>query len=158
VPGSESGSTADDKERALEAVLEALERARKLGEEKLRGGELELRKVDGFFRMYSEVEFSIGLGKFLLEEKNSVGIFREISVSKKNDPQTMPLGRLRDRVKAIDSDLEYAEYSFETGSTRAALETARRARDELKMLVLANRKILPRSWKNQSPASTNSAE
>ncbi len=52
----------------------------------------------------------------------------------------MPLDQLKERIKAIDSELEYAEYDFETTPSERGLESGRKARDELKMLILGNGK------------------
>ena len=130
------------RKRLLKLTLEAMSRARNLLSEGLQDEE-EIRKIGLIRRAYFDVEFSIGLGRFLVKNsKTKIGKLRYVVVSKKNNPLLMPIDLLKERFNAIIIDLEFAGYDFETAPSERGLESARKARDELKMLILVPRKRL----------------
>ena len=130
----------EGREQVLKLILEAISRARKLLAEIL-VDESKIRKIELIWRIYFDVEFSVGLGRFLVRNANAfVGKYRKVVVSKKNDLLSMPLAQLKERIRAIDSELECALYDFETSPSERGLEFGRKARDELKMLILGSTK------------------
>ena len=126
----------------LDTVVSSLSRAREILYEMISSQD-GMRNADLLWEAYSSVELSIGIGKLLFPPpaKMQGGVFAEISVSKNYDPQSMPAERMMSLLNAIRSDLEYAQYQVESGNGRAGIESARKARDSLKMLLLARRKV-----------------
>ncbi|HZW57214.1 MAG TPA: hypothetical protein VFF30_13065 [Nitrososphaerales archaeon] len=130
----------DDKLSPHDAVVGALNRARDIID-KMVVDPQKAHDADLLWESYSEVELSIGIAKFLYPPKREeVGTFREIAVSKNNDPQSMAIEKLITHLSEIRSELEFAQYNMESGRSNEGLQSARKARDTLKMLLLAHRK------------------
>jgi len=103
--------------------------------------EAKIRDIDLIWKVYAKVELAIGIGKYLVTQEDRLGRLNELRSSITNDPAIMPLDTLKKNLLQCESELEYAEYDFETtGGTQAGLQAARRCRDSLKSLLLGHRK------------------
>ena len=123
----------------IKIVLEAMSHARKRLSAALEEGRC--RDINLLWRTYMDVEFSIGIGKFLVKEtEGKLGMKRKIVISKKKDPLQMSPENLDVTIRAIDHELQKAEIGFQVMPSEDAIESARKARDELKMLILSSGK------------------
>ncbi len=121
-------------------ILELVRQSRKLLAVLLQD-ESKAREIDALWDIYSNVEISIALARFAFEKYGSqIGVFKDLTISSKNDPSTLPLNALKQRLEKIDSSLEFAEYGFESANELKAIDSAREARDALKELLIGHRK------------------
>jgi hypothetical protein len=122
----------------MEFVLSSLNDARtKLAKMRL---EDKLRSPDEIWEAYCDIEQAIEVSKFVFGLHNRLGVARTLRVSAKNDPETIPLGELAEKYGVVDSSLVSACEAYKKGNAEFAIDLARRARDELKILLLGNRK------------------
>ena len=84
---------------------------------------------------YCDVEQSIELSKFVFNLNSCLGKIRALPASKKNAPESMPTAELMARCRMIDSFLVSATAQYQNGNGGSGIEFARRARDELKILL-----------------------
>ena len=96
-----------------------------------------MRDVDLIWNAYVNVELSIGIMKFIVGSPR-VGKKRKLVASKKNDVLLLPAEQLKAKIELINHELEECEHEFAVGSTEHGLTIARKARDELKLLLLGS--------------------
>jgi hypothetical protein len=99
-----------------------------------------LRDMSEIWEVYCDVEQAIEVSKFLFGLHARLGNIRALSASVKNDPTTIPLNDLIAKFRFVDSALESAIKEYNIGNGEAAIELARRARDQLKNLLLGKKK------------------
>ena len=129
---------AGQQSKGMQFVLSSLEDARKRlahldTEEKI-------RNTSEIWEAYCDVEQAIEVSKFIFDLHERLGKIRSLKVSTKNDPKSIPLEELRARYRFVNSTIASAVDAYRHGRGEEAIEFARKARDELKILLLGRRK------------------
>ncbi|MHB1867488.1 MAG: hypothetical protein ACYCPP_00910 [Nitrososphaerales archaeon] len=129
---------AGQQSQGMQFVLSSLEDARKRlahfdTEEKL-------RNTSEIWEVYCDIEQGIEVSKFVFNLHERLGKIRPLKISTKNDPKSIPLEELRARYRFVNSAIASAADAYRRGSGEEAIEFARKARDELKILLLGRRK------------------
>jgi len=124
--------------KGMQFVLSSLEDAQKRlarfdTEEKL-------RNTSEIWEAYCDIEQAIEVSKFVFNLHGRLGKIRSLKVSTKNDPKSIPSGELRSRYRFVNSAIASAADAYRHGRGEEAIEFARKARDELKILLLGRRK------------------
>jgi hypothetical protein len=98
------------------------------------------KKMDEIWETYCDIESAIAMSKLVFGANNKLGVTRKISVSGKFDPMIMSWGEFRAKLVEVDSNLSLARSRFQHGSAEDAIELARKARDELKIMLISHRR------------------
>ncbi|MDA4111832.1 MAG: hypothetical protein OK439_04795 [Thaumarchaeota archaeon] len=99
-----------------------------------------IRDVEEIWEAYCDVEEAIAISNFKLGVFDRVGKTRKLTISFKDDPSKMPEQDLRKRFISIESNLSAAKENFEKGMGDEGAELARRARDDLKKMLIGHEK------------------
>jgi len=120
--------------KGIEFVLSSLGEAR----EKLASmdSEEKLRNSSRIWEVYCDIEQAIEVSKFVFGLHDRLGAIRTLRVSGKDDLRTSHIDVLSAKYKLVNSEIASAEKEYEMGNGESAIEFARRARDELKVLLL----------------------
>lgn len=130
----ESKSRANEIDSVLLSLSNARNRLTRMLESKNFRDPIEIWEV------YCDVEQAIAASKFAYGSSVRSGKIRALVASIKNDPATIPLNELIIRYNLVDTAIAsaLAEYSNENGES--AIEFARKARDQLKILLAGRKK------------------
>jgi hypothetical protein len=96
--------------------------------------------VSELWEAYCDLEQSIEISKYVFDMAESIGIYRKLVASIKNDPATLSPDELAKRFKRAQSNIDYALEAFAQGRGKEEVEFARKARDELKIMLLGRNK------------------
>ncbi|MGI0090623.1 MAG: hypothetical protein ACREBS_02840 [Nitrososphaerales archaeon] len=107
---------------------------------KMKNVEEFLRDLDEVWEAYCDIEQAIAISKFVFRSPAKLGKIRKLQISSKCDPLVIPADELRSKYEFADSNLVAAGEQLKEGNGEKGIELARRARDELKILLLSNRK------------------
>lgn len=125
---------ADKPSQASEFVLSSLDTARKrIMELKT---ETQLRDINTIWETYCDIEQSIEVSKYLFKLHDRLGTYRRLTASAKNNPVTLPKQTLISIYESVDSSVVSAAKAVKDGRGLEAIELARHARDQLKVLLL----------------------
>lgn len=102
--------------------------------------ESRLREVDEIWETYCDIEQSIEVSKFIFKLHSSLGKRRKLVASSKNDPATLHLTTLARIYEKVDALVVSADIATREGRGENAIELARDARDQLKILLLGQAK------------------
>ena len=133
----EKASKAETK--GIEFVLSCLSEARK--KPASMNSEEKLRNTLRIWEAYCDIEQAIEVSKFVFRLHDQLGTIRTLEISEKTNPETTPVDELATKYRLANSDIESAEKACEKMNGESAIEFARKARDELKILLLGERKI-----------------
>lgn len=122
----------------LENLLSFLDSAKKRSNESR--SLKKIRGMDYIWEMYCDVETAVLLSKFVFKELPKLEKLRKLSFSNKDDPEKIPYDQLLRRYDLIESEIDVARSDFSSGKEVDGLEHARRARDQLKIMLLGIRK------------------
>ncbi len=131
----EKASKAETKR--IEFVLSSLSEARK-GLANM-DSEEKLRNASRIWEVYCDIEQAIEVSKFVFSLQVQVGTIRALKVSGKNDLGTISIDDLSAKYRLVNSDIISAEKACEMGNGESVIEFARKARDELKVLLLGEK-------------------
>ncbi len=122
----------------LEYVLSSLREARnRLGK---MDSEEKYRDASEIWEALCDVEQAIEVSKFVFHLHDRLGKVRTLTVSSKNSPATLDLDELKSRYRFVESALVSADIAYREGKAEDAIEWARKARDQLKILLLGKYK------------------
>jgi len=113
-------------------LKESRNRLRRLSEEN------RFRDVDEIWEAYCDVEEAIAIANFVLGAFDSVGKIRKLTVTLKDDPTSMLEADLRKKFSSIEMNLVAAQERFSKGMGDEGTELARRARDDLKIMLIGH--------------------
>jgi hypothetical protein len=99
-----------------------------------------LRDMDALWEAYSDLESAIGLSKFVFYIPLKAGTFRRLTVSKEADPRVVPDKELERKYSIVESGIVTAQTLLTGNSVEEGIELLRKARDELKAMLLSARK------------------
>ena len=102
--------------------------------------ESRLRDLDDIWEAYCDIEQSIEVSKFLFKLHNRLGRHRKLVASARNDPAVIPLTTLAKIYVKVDVFVASADKATREGRGGDAIEFARSARDQLKLLLLGQAK------------------
>jgi hypothetical protein len=102
--------------------------------------EEKLRDTSRIWEIYCDIEQAIEVSKFVFNLHFQLGKIRTLRVSLKNNPATIPIEGLSKIYRDVNSNIVTATRAYEAGDAESAIEFARKARDEIKILLLAERK------------------
>jgi hypothetical protein len=98
-----------------------------------------MRDENEIWEVYCDIEQGVQVSKYVFGVQDGLGVIRKITASARNDPSKIPLGELSRRYKIVDSHLAEALEALRNGMGEEEIEIARKARDELKRLLLGRR-------------------
>ena len=129
---------AEQQSKGMQFVLSSLESALK----RLSNLDTEekIRNTNEIWETYCDIEQAIEVSKFVFNLHERLGKIRSLKVSTKNDPKSIPSVELRSRYRFVNSAVASATDAYKRGRGEEAIEFARKARDELKILLLGRRK------------------
>ena len=129
---------AEQQSKGMQFVLSSLESALK----RLSNLDTEekIRNTNEIWETYCDIEQAIEVSKFVFNLHERLGKIRSLKISTKNDPKSIPLEELRARYRFVNSAVASATDAYKRGRGEEAIEFARKARDELKILLLGRRK------------------
>jgi hypothetical protein len=96
-----------------------------------------IRDIDEIWEAYCVVEEGIALSNFALGAFDRLGKRRKLTVSAKDDPLKMSEDDLRKKYSFVQDSLARSLEQFITGAGEAGAESARKARDVLKTMLIA---------------------
>jgi hypothetical protein len=96
--------------------------------------------VGELWEAYCDLEQSIEVSKYIFNIAESIGTYRKLVSSIKNDPTMLSPSELAKRFKRTESNIDAALEAFERGRGEEEIEFARKARDELKIMLLGRKK------------------
>ncbi len=96
-----------------------------------------MRDIDQIWEAYCNVEEGIALSNFVLRSFDRLGVRRKLTVSAKDNPESMNEMDLRKKLSYVEQNLVSAIEGFSKGEEIEAAEFARRARDALKSMLIA---------------------
>jgi hypothetical protein len=99
-----------------------------------------LREIDQIWEAYCDVEEGIALSNFALGSFDRLGVRRKLSVSPKDNPETMNENELRKKLSFVEENVTASIDKFAKGEGDVAAELARKARDVLKAMLIAKSK------------------
>lgn len=138
--------------RGMQFVLASLASARKrIALIKI---ESKFRDTDEIWETYCDIEQSIEVSKYVFKLQNRLGKYRKLKVSSQNDPATLALTKLCAIYDEVDSLVISACEAAKQGKGEDAIELSRRARDQLKILLLGQAKS-ERKKMSQERSSSN---
>ena len=128
------GSTEDPKVK-FSLILGRLEKCKN----RLRSLSTEnrLRDIDQIWEAYCEVEEGIALSNFVLRSFDSLGVRRRLTVTANDNPETMSEVELQKKLFFVEENISSSIDRFSIGNGTEAAELARRARDVLKSMLIA---------------------
>ena len=107
-----------------------------------------MRDIDEIWEAYCDVEEGIALSNFALGAFDRLGKRRKLTVSLKDDPSRLPAGELRRKFSFVEQYVSSSIEEFSRGKGEDAVESARKARDVLKSMLIAHSSAEKRSRRN----------
>ena len=102
-----------------------------------RTAESKSRFSDELWEAYTAVETAIAMSKTVFGGYKTLGVMKKIRTSKKSNPLSMTSEEFSAVMSLISSELGIAQTCFSELRSDPGLEHARKARDELKRLLLS---------------------
>lgn len=95
--------------------------------------------MNEIWEAYCDIEQAIQVSKYVFKIEDELGTRRKLVVSMKNDPLLISSGELSKRFKKATSNIDLALKAFAEERADDEIEFARRARDELKVMLSARK-------------------
>jgi hypothetical protein len=105
----------------------------------------QIRDFDEIWEAFCDVEEGIALSNFALGSFDRLGKRRKLTVSQKDDPDRMTDDELRKKFSLVQENLRTSLENFSRGTGEDGVELARRARDFLKIMLIAHSSAEKRS-------------